>query len=310
LLSISSTQAAEDITIRLTFTPFAAHAAFYVAEAKGYYDEAGLNASILPGRGSTFAATAVGSGQDTFGIADAAAVVQARAKDVPVVAIASLAQDNGVALIATEKSGINSPAEMKGRNIGLFPGSTTVIFLESVLNQNGLTMDDIKPVTVRSGTDLPLILDGSMDAEVSIYSQVLAWQIQHPELKLKFWQMKDLGLATPGYTLISSASYVQSKPEVVKAFVQATLKGQQYALDHPEEAIDILVKSVPELRADEEMIKWKEVANITLSDYTTANGIGAIDTAKWEQLNEMLTKYKAIEKPIDLAPALLDNFRK
>lgn len=309
-MMFSYAHAEEKVTVRLSFTPFAAHAALYVAEAKGFYKDAGLDVDILPGRGSSFAATTVGSGQDTFGIADAAAVVQARAKNVPVVAVASLYQQNGLALLATDKSGISGPAGIKGRNIGIFPGSTTVIFLQSVLKKNGLSMDDIKPVTVRSGTDLPLLLNGSMDAEVSVYSQCLAWQVQHPELKLKFWMMSDLGFSTPGYALITNETFAKEKPDVVKAFVQATLKGQQYAIDHTDEALDILVAAVPELRKDEEAIKWKDAMTTTFSDATKSAGIGVIDVPKWQQLNTLLAQYKAIDAPVDLTALLKDNFRK
>src|ERR1700691_3714187 len=98
--------AAEMVTLRLSYTPFAAHIPIYVAKAKGYYEEAGFDVNVLPGRGSTFAAMTVGSGKEEFGVADAASSIAARAKGVPIVAIENLQQDNGVALIATEKSGI------------------------------------------------------------------------------------------------------------------------------------------------------------------------------------------------------------
>ena len=98
-----STSAAETVSLRLSYTPFAAHIPIYVAKAKGYYEEAGFDVNILPGRGSTFAAMTVGSGKEDFGVADAASIIAARAKGVPIVAIENLQQDNGVALIATEK---------------------------------------------------------------------------------------------------------------------------------------------------------------------------------------------------------------
>src|SRR5579863_4219846 len=97
--------AADSVSVRLSYTPFAAHIPVYVAKAKGYYDAAGLDVQILPGRGSTFAAMTVGAGKEEFGISDAAAVLAARAKGVPIIAVANLQQDNGVALITTEKSG-------------------------------------------------------------------------------------------------------------------------------------------------------------------------------------------------------------
>src|SRR5712692_5329 len=207
--------AADTVSVRLSFTPFAAHIPIYVAKEKGYYSQAGLDVQILAGRGSSFAAMTVGSGKEEFGIADAAAVVTTRAQGVPIVALANLQQDNGVALFATESSGITAPAQLKDRNVGVFTGSTTTIFLQALLKKNGLTMDDIKPVTVRSGTDLPLVLSGKIDAEVSVYNnELVAWRIEHPELKLRHWTMSSLGFDTPGYAIITSEDLLKQKPQL------------------------------------------------------------------------------------------------
>ena len=178
LASAQKSTAADKVSVRLSYTPFAAHIPVYVAKGKGYYDAAGLDVDILSGRGSVFAATTVGAGKEEFGISDSASVLVARAKGVPVIAIGNLQQDNGVALIATEKSGISKVEDLKGRNIGILPGSTTTIFLQALLKKHGMTMDDLKAITWRPGTDLPLLLDGKIDSEVTVYNnEVVAWGI-------------------------------------------------------------------------------------------------------------------------------------
>src|SRR5438105_10769854 len=226
LASTHESATAEKVSVRLSYTPFAAHIPVYVAKAKGYYDADGLDVDILSGRGSVFAATTVGAGKEEFGISDAASVLVARAKGVPVIAIGNLQQDNGVALIATEKSGIGKVEDLKGRNIGILPGSTTTIFLQALLKKHGMTMDDFKAITWRPGTDLPLLLDGKIDSEVTVYNnEVIAWGIEHPELKLKVWTMASLGFDTPGYAVISNEEYAAKNPKIVSGFAKATFKG-------------------------------------------------------------------------------------
>ena len=61
-LAAPAAHAADAVSVRLSFTPFAAHIPIYVAKEKGYYSQAGLDVAILPGRGSSFAALTVGSG--------------------------------------------------------------------------------------------------------------------------------------------------------------------------------------------------------------------------------------------------------
>jgi len=303
-------QAAENVAVRLSFTPFAVHIPVYVAKAKGFYERNGLNVDIRPGRGSSFAAMTVGSGQEEFGVADAAAVVTARAKGVPVVAVASFQQDNGAALFATEKSGIQKIEDLKGKNVGLFTGSTTTIFLQALLKKHNMSLDDVKPVTVRSGTDLPLVLAGNIDAEVSIYSNELtAWKIEHPELKFRTWRMQELGFDTPGNSLVTNEDLIRTKPQVVRAFTAATVAGIEYAIKNPEEAVGILVKSVPELKTNVEMAKWRSYMGSVTSSATQKRGLGALDQPKWETLVRLLREYGGLQTDVNLNELLRDQYR-
>ena len=303
------TMAAETVNLRLSYTPFAAHIPIYVAKAKGYYEEAGLDVNILPGRGSTFAAMTVGAGKEEFGVADAASIITARAKGVPIIAIGNLQQDNGVALIATEKSGITKVEDLKGRNVGILPGSTTTIFLQALIKKHGLTMDDFPATTWRPGTDLPLLLDGKIDSEVTVYNnEVVTWGVEHPELKLRVWPMAMLGFDTPGYALITYEDYAKSKASVVAALAKATAKGIDYALQHPEEAVSILVQAAPELKANIEAEKWRATIPASTSSATARDGMGTLDKAKWESLNDLLKANGVIDAKVDL-DALLKTYR-
>jgi len=295
--------AADKVSVRLSYTPFAAHIPIYVAKAKGYFDQVGLDVDILPGRGSTFAAMTVGAGKEEFGVSDAAAVLAARAKGVPIIAVANLQQDNGVALIATEKSGVTKVEDLKGRNVGILPGSTTTIFLEALLKKHGITMSDVSAVTWRPGTDLPMLLEGKIDAESTVYNnEVISWAIEHPELKLRVWPMASLGFDTPGYALVTNEELAKKNPAMVKGFTAATVKAMDYAISHPEEAVDILVKAVPELKAEVEAAKWKAMI-------PAAKGGGVLNRAKWESLNDILKTYAVIEAKPDLGAVLKDEYR-
>jgi NitT/TauT family transport system substrate-binding protein len=307
LMTVQQASADEKVSVRLSYTPFAAHIPVYVAKAKGYFGDAGLNVDILPGRGSTFAAMTVGAGKEEFGVSDAAAVLTARAKGVPIIALSNLQQDNGVAWIATEKSGITKVEDLKGRNVGILPGSSTTIFLQALMKKHGLTLDDVKPITWRPGTDLPLLLEGKIDSEATVYNnEVIAWGIEHPELKLRVQPMASLGFDTPGYALVTSEELARKNPKMVKAFNAAALTGMEYAVAHPEEAVAILVQGAPELKPNVEAAKWKEMIPATSS---RSVGPGGLDRAKWEALNELLKTYGMIEAKVDLSAVLKSEFR-
>ena len=139
---------------------------------KGYYSEAGLEVDILPGRGSTFAAMTVGAGKEEFGIADAGAVSRPRAQGRaghcrrPI-----CSRTTASALIATEKSGINKVEASQGPQCRRVPRAAP-----RRSSCRPCSRSTASPWTTSSrlrggsGTDLPLLLDGKIDAEVTVYN--------------------------------------------------------------------------------------------------------------------------------------------
>lgn len=302
-------RAADDVSVVIAYTAWSQQMGLYVAKAKGFYKDVGLNVEIRPNAGP--AAQIVGTGQATFGQIDPAAAIAARAQGIPVAMIGNLSQDNGAALFAREAANINKIEDLKGKNVGIFTNSQTAIFLQALLNKHGMSLNDIKPVTVRSGTDLPLVQNGGIDAEVTIYNnELVAWKILYPELKLKIWRLRDIGFDTPGAGLVASDKLLKENPDLVKRFMAATMKGLDYAIKNPEEAVKLLVSEVPGLKPELETAKWGSMLSTVVSPYTDKNGLGAMDPAKWDLLKKVLLEYKVITKDVDLKEVMRGEFLK
>ena len=122
--------------------------------------------------------------------------------------------------------------------------------------------------------------------------------------------MASLGFDTPGYALISSDEYAAKNPKIVGAFAKATFKGTDYALKNADEAVDILVKAAPELKKEIESAKWKATIGPTQSEATKKDGLGAMDKAKWENLNELLQSYAVIDNKVDISKVLKEEYRR
>ena len=302
-------RAADHVSVTLSYTPWAAYIPLYVGTARGFYEKAGLDVEVKPNKGAA-ATLLVGNGQEQFAYIDSAAALTARAKGVPLVVTANTQQDNGAAMFATVASGIGKVEDLKGRNVGAFTGSQTTIFLQALLKKAGMSTADVNIVTVRSGTDLPLVLNGGIDAEVTIFNnELVSWPIEHPELKLKIWRIRDLGFDTPGYGLVTSEKLVKENPGLVRRFTAATLAAQEFALKNPEDANKALIAAVPELKPEIEAAKWAAMSTTANSAITAEKGPGAIDRPKWDTLQNLLVSYKVIEAPVDLNVMLRDDLR-
>ena len=111
------------MTLLLNWYPEAEHGGYYAALVHGYYQDAGLDVSILPGGPNAPVIQEVATGRVTFGVANADNVVFARAQQAPVVAVMAPLQTSPRCLIVHEKSGIKTFDDLHDMTIAVTPGS-------------------------------------------------------------------------------------------------------------------------------------------------------------------------------------------
>jgi len=112
------------VSIRLDFLIRGHHSGFYVALAKGWYKDAGLDVSISEGTGSAATAQSVAAGNDTFGFVDATSMIAANAQGAGLKMVANMRAKNGTAIIVRKDSGINTPADLAGKKLAITPPGT------------------------------------------------------------------------------------------------------------------------------------------------------------------------------------------
>lgn len=246
-------QDAERVTLALDWYPNANHAGLYLAEASGTFAEAGLDVEVYTPSDPTVVLQTVGAGQDTFGISYQTDVLLARAQGVPVVSIAALVQHPLICVMALQASGIERPADLAGKTVG-YPGiPSQEAYLASMLEYDGLTLDDVNLVNVEFNL-LPAVISGQADAVMGAYwthETILAEREGYSvtQLRVEEWGVPDFY----ELVLVTSEQTAADRPDVVTAFLTAVQWGYDVAIADPRAAIDTLVGIYPETdRAVEE----------------------------------------------------------
>ena len=240
--------AADDVSVQLDWLVRGNHAMFFVARDKGYFSQAGIDVTaIRKGTGSTDALKLVANGNADFGFADLPTLQVGRSQKLPVVALAAVNQESPLAMISLKaKHPMSKPADMKGMNIGVHPSGSTYVFLKAFFAKNGLNLADFKQSTVSPPYENMLILGrvdlvpGYIDAEV-------------PELEAKaggagslsILHGSDFGYDAYGSGLFTSEKMIAEKPDLVQRFVKAYLQAFAFVVEHPKDAVDIVVKANP-----------------------------------------------------------------
>lgn len=297
-------QELRDVSIRLPWFPSAQFAGTYVAAAKGFFEEEGLNVTVNPGGFDVNSITLVAAGTDDFGLHDTNSLLFAAGEEIPLVTVATYLHAHPGAIMALESSGFESLSDLVGATIGFQEGGPWQL-TQAMLTQNGIDPDSLNQVAV--GFDLTPLFEGDIDL-LTVFSTnepILAVQQGFPvDVFIPF----DYGVQASANALFTTTNFRQDNPEVVCGMVRAIAKGWQYAFDNPQEAVDIVIAVDPDnLTAEKESASLEAVQRSVLSEAALADGIGTMTAERWQTVEGVIRQYGGFEADIDL-DAVYDDY--
>ncbi|WP_299390806.1 ABC transporter substrate-binding protein [Pelagibius sp.] len=292
LLTAGTAAAADEVTLQLKWVTQAQFAGYFVAQDKGFYEEAGLDVTIKPG-GPDIAPPQVIAGGGADVIIDwMPSALASREKGVPLVNIAQVFKKSGMMLTCRKDSGITSPADFKGRTLGVWFFGNEYPFL-SWMAKLGLPTDGgPEGVTVlKQGFNVDPILQKQADC-VSTMTYNEYWQIIDAGLgadDLIVYKYEDQGVATLEDGLYVLEENLQDPAFVDKMarFVAASLKGWEYAKNNVEEAADIVLEN-DETGAQTEKHQRRMMGEIAKLLEGSAKGLGYLEPGDYDRTVDTL----------------------
>lgn len=293
-------------SLRLKWLTQTQFAGFYVAKAKGFYKDAGIDLTINPGGPNLNADSLVASGADTFGLTGGVeSQLASMDKGLPLICIGVSHQITPYVFVAKKESGIKTLEDFKGKTVSTwFSGAQHT--LKAMLATRGITEKDFT-LQPQSGTMTPFI-DGQVDvATATLYNEYQT--LLSKGLKdLTIFQPDDYGISVPRDTIVTSKETIEKNPQLVQNFLNATLKGWQYALRHPDEAVDIIMDADPSLDRDHQTRQMSMLKGLMLPKGT--KGLLAIPYKKIESAEKVLHDAGAIKSMPDIKSGFDDRFWK
>lgn len=239
-------QAADPVTIQLKWVADAQFAGYYVAAAKGFYKDAGLDVTIKPGGPDVAPEQVIAAGGADVIVDWMPAALAAREKGVPLVNIAQVFERSGLELSCRKDSGIKTPADFKGKTLGVWFSGNEYPFLAWMAKLHYKTTGGPDGVTVlKQGFNVdPLLQKQAACISTMTYNEY--WQLIEAGMKpsqLVVFKYEDEGVATLEdglYTTDAKLNDTAMKERLAR-FVKASMKGWQYAIDHHDEAVKIIM---------------------------------------------------------------------
>lgn len=302
---LNPTAKPDQVSIKFNWLHEAEWAGFYAAQKQGYYADENLEVTLIPGEIDYF--DEVLSGEIDFGVCTGTGLVLARAEGKPVTAISALLRQSPLIVLALADSGITQPQDLVGRTVSVMsPDLDTgwdIQFL-ALLKEVGVDEGQVNMVPMEEYGIGPLVR-GETEALGYAWSvsEGVEAKVAGQEVNMIF--MSDYNVLEYPNAIFTTEQMIQERPDVVERFVRATLKGHQYAIEHPEESAQLALEYDDSL--DPEWLTAQMPAYVPLIDTGDAP-LGWMDAEVWQSTQDILLDQGFISSPADLSDLYTNSF--
>jgi ABC-type nitrate/sulfonate/bicarbonate transport system substrate-binding protein len=282
------------------------HAGFFVASRKGYYREEGLVVEILEGSGAPTTARVVGNGTYVLGVSSGSATVMAKARGIPVVSLAVINQHSPVVVYALGETGIRKPSDLEGKRVGVNIGGTKHREFQAFLRKVGIEESAIRLMGMTEASPAPL-LAGRVDAMLG-YTEDQPVTVELRGRPVDRIALADYGIDLYSTNIIAHEPFVREQPDIVARFIRASIKGWDYAVEHPDEALAAYMAERPESNREFNRANFEQLIPILHSPDVDRMGLGAQTEARWSHTQDVLYDLDMIERKLPVQTLFTNRF--
>ncbi|MFH1060449.1 MAG: ABC transporter substrate-binding protein [Pseudomonadota bacterium] len=281
------------VTVQLRWLHQFQFAGYYAALELGYYREAGLEVNLVQGGPGRDPIAEVLAGRAQFGAASNE-VLLARLQGKPIKVLAVIFQQSPSIFLARKLAFINSPQDMIGRRVMMMPGMADVELL-AMFKKEGVRLDSIRRLP--TSFNVQDLLDGNTDVFNAYITNEPYFMEQRNE-PATIIRPATYGIHFYGDCIFTSEEEINNHPERVKAFLAATLKGWQYAMDHPLEIVDLIIKKYHS-KQSRDHLRFEAGAMRDLIQPDMIQ-IGHMNPGRWRHMAETLAELGLVDKDFKL----------
>lgn len=285
-------EALAPVVLQLKWSHQFQFAGYYAALEQGYYRDAGLEVELREAQPGLDLVAELVEGRADYLVAGPSALL-ARAKQQPVVALAVIYQHSPLVLVARRDARILSPADLVGRRVMFIPESDSE-FLAMCRNE-GIALDGL--IAVAHSWDIRDLADGRVDA-MSAYLTDVPFLLQQEGVPFTILRPQTYGIDFYGDGLFTTEREIAQHPARVKAFREASLRGWDYALRHPEEIVDLILAKYSRRLSREALLFEAQATRELILPHLVE--IGHMNPGRWRHIADTYAALEMIPRGFSL----------
>ncbi|MFW6028319.1 MAG: ABC transporter substrate-binding protein [bacterium] len=244
MLAVSGTLKAEELSVRLDFSPWGMHAGMHLAQEKGWFEEEGLTVDVQDGRGSGNTLQLVNAGQVDVGQVQLGLLGGIREEGATTTSFAGFMPRTDLCVLVPEDSDIQAIEDLEGKSVVVFAASPWAPFIDPFLEAGGLDRNSAEVLFVDPAALWGTYTSGRADGLMSTYTSALP-VAAGPRLS-RCLMASDAGLEFPSYGLVATEETIEQRGEALEKLVRT----QQRAWEHMKTNIDDGVQAIMNQRPD------------------------------------------------------------
>ncbi|MEH6628829.1 MAG: ABC transporter substrate-binding protein [Motiliproteus sp.] len=297
LSSTSTFSAPQVINVQLHWYHQFEYAGFYAAIERGFYAAEGLEVQLHPGGLGLSSIDRVVKGEAQYGVASSELLL-AYLQGKPVVALAPIFQHSATVLLTRADSGIRDLSDMAGKRIEM-GGLSTDAEANAMLQSQDLTADDF--VLIPTTYNPQGLIEGNTDV-VSAYITNQPYYMLRQGVQYRAIRPQAYGIDFYGDTLFTSSAVVKEKPQQAEAFMRATLQGWEYAFEHSDEIIELILKkySTNPINHSRGHLEYErdQMLKLMMPEFVS---IGHSNDMRWQAMVDTFVTLGLVEPGLDLS---------
>ncbi len=298
----------DKITVQSLWLPQGQFAGLYVADAKGFYEEEGIDVDILPGGTDVSTEDQVENDIAQVGVAFYSSVLTYQESGYDFVNVFQTFKKSPQYLVTKAESGIKTGADLKGKKVGSWFGGRQYEFY-ALAQLNGL--DPEKDIEWKQQDyTMDQFNSGELDAAsaMSYNEYLLLLDEGYTEDDLNIIDMNEEGAALLEDCLFVKRSWAEENHDLLVRFLRATIKGWKYTAENPDEAGQIVYEAGKSSTLEHQIAMTEKVNELVIPEGSDASKIGYPDEQAIQQTIDLGYDAGLITKKIDINDSIDSSY--